>query len=122
MERIIRTTGIALGIVLLLMAVACGSAEEGQTLSGPSGEGSRPATAPQLEEAQGLQAPPISVPTARPSPQGDQEPSGREAPAALNYQVPASQSQETTSLQLNTYTGPTTPPSITAGCDYVQGQ
>ena len=108
MERIIRTTGIALGMVLLLMAMACGSAEEGQTLSGPSGEGSQPANAPQLEEAPAPQAPPISVPTARPSPKGNQEPSGREAPAALNYPVP--QSQETTSLQLNTYTGPTSPP------------
>ena len=41
MERIIRTTGIALGMVLLLLATACGSSEEGPAvLSGPSGEGS----------------------------------------------------------------------------------
>ena len=39
MERIIRTTGIALGMVLLLLAAACGAPYESQPLSGPSGEG-----------------------------------------------------------------------------------
>ena len=50
MERIIRTTGIALGMVLLLLATACGSSYEtlnAPPASGPAGEGSQPATVSQ---------------------------------------------------------------------------
>ena len=81
MERIIRTTGIALGMVLLLLAAAgCGSSEEGPAiLSGPSGEGmytqedldalragegstvSQPTPVPQSEEGRVLQAPLITL-------------------------------------------------------------
>ena len=85
MERIIRTTAIALGIVLLLLATACGSSEEAPPASGPAGEGyvpnelggptgegstvSQPTPAPQLEEARDvLNSPAIVVPQSQPTP------------------------------------------------------
>ena len=86
MERIIRTTGIALGMVLLLLAAACGSSEEfnAPPASGPAGEGiteSQPTTVHQL--------PPIPVATPTPAP---------------GVVILSPQSEETYSLQTRTTT------------------
>ena len=89
MERIIRTTGIALGMVLLLLlAAACGSGEYYPTPTAVPVSQSQPTTVPQ--------APPIPVATPIPS----------------TTPMPPSQSQETTDSyrQVNTYTVHEAPP------------
>ena len=74
MERIIRTTGIALGMVLLLLlAAACGGApSQAPPASGPAGEGGQQSQPTTVSQPQA---------TTTPQPQAPAGPSGLDAPA-----------------------------------------